>query len=186
MCNFYSSQCCFGFSDIFSLIYLYFTSSKMPTVFPPETPHTRSPPGRLPHHSCSLPLPCCGKSLLILQICQESFSYFSYMRHILHNTLMVLFISLHCTSCGYTYIIICLMSTYTQRLQKPQKNGTLSFCLLLYPSSQHNVQHPVYTQILMREGAGNKGKEPRDAPCSKDFIQIGDSIPEFFLLLFTQ
>lgn len=133
-----------------------------------------------------LPLPCCGNSLLILQICQESFSYFSYMRHTLHNTLMVLFISLHCTSWGYTYIIICLMSTYTQRLQIPQKNGTLSFCLLPYPSSQHNVEHPVYTQILMREGAGSKGKEPRDAPCSKDFIQIGDSIPEFFLLLFTQ
>lgn len=125
--------------------------------------------------------------VLFWSISQGSFSYLFYN---IRYTFFILSISLHCTSCGYTYIIICaiicLTSAYTQRLQIPQKKGTQSFCFLLYPSAQHNVWHTVCTQILMTEGSKRgKGKEQWGDPCAKDFIPIGDFILEFFLRLFT-
>lgn len=106
---------------------------------------------QIPTHSSDLS----RKLLLLLLTLDIHFLILSFLR----------FSSLHFML--YLHNYLCndlLMSTYTQRLQTPQKNGTPSFCLLLYLSSQHNVEHPVYTQILMREGEGEQRE--RTTRCS--------------------
>lgn len=123
-----------------------------PTISVPSWALERQTPAHFSHFQRKLLRPyqpehawsCLRKLLLPLTMLDTFFFFF--------HTFIVLSTSLQSTSCNLMNtticIIICLTSTFSQRLQISQKNGP-PFGLLLYTFPQHSKPHIVDTPTLL-------------------------------------